>query len=977
MTVSQNGSAVMTVTIVTQTDGTYTYDVDQTAAIKHPDGTTEDNIDFKVNYKVTDGDGDSATGSFKVDVDDSLPTADIALANGENIPTLTTQDAQTIDTQTDTDSASFANLFTLIQDMGADDGGTAAVKSYALSVNEADSGLTSDGEAITLEMNGLVLEGSTSNGVVIFTVAVDVSTGEVTLTQNAEIDHNTLNNSVSNLGLATGNVVLTASATITDGDGDSAKDSQSLDISKSFSFDDDVPKAYDNEVSLAEGTASSSETNLLFVLDFSGSMHDDNNKNMDMMREGITSLLNAYKDNGGFNLKIVTFGGNDINGSTLIFHSVEDVDSYLNSVNIGGGTYYDDAIDKAMTVWNDSVNGLGANSTNSVAYFMSDGEPTRGSSLSAHEISTWETYVNNNFTKSIALGMGDNAPSDNDLKTVAHTPGGVDEIYIANDVTEITDALVGTVVTQNSTTGNVITDTNSSGEVDKAGADGFATPVLVSVTYDDGDPSTSDTYTFNATNTSFTIQTNAGEVVIKNDGSYTFTAKASVDADITDSITYTVIDTDGSTSSANLLLKVTNSVPVANVDTNSAQEGYWMTGSDTVVPMSQITPEHWDNSSSEEEVDGTWNINPSYTWGTDSDNTSSFSISADNAHQASVSVDVDLSGYRSGDIVKVTLIKDGNPVNGQSYTVSSDGTVTFSGISESGNYEVHVYGNDNSFWGNLKVELSDLEVTAYDYTPETVTKVDVTTPDAEWVAATLATGNVLENDDEGGAGGLTVTLVNGTDVTGGADIVGANGVLHIDETGKYTYTPNDTDMSSADLANDDVFNYTIKDTEDVTSNSTLTINVQDYDYSSGSTVVIGTDGNDVMYGGEITNTLSGGMGNDTIIADFGDTVDGGDGVDTLFLTTGSVIDLSGVGEITNIDNIEIVRLSENTELNGLSAQNVFDMTDSTNDLTVTGDGDVTLDSSWSEVGSTNIFTSVYTDLNNNTYEVQVDLSAII
>ena len=105
--------------------------------------------------------------------------------------------------------------------------------------------------------------------------------------------------------------------------------------------------------------------------------------------------------------------------------------------------------------------------------------------------------------------------------------------------------------------------------------------------------------------------------------------------------------------------------------------------------------------------------------------------------------------------------------------------------------------------------------------------------------------------------------------------------------------------------------------------------------------------------------------------------DGGDGIDTLFLNTGSSIDLSVVSEITNIDNIEIIELSENTALNGLSAQHVFDMTDGTNDLTVTGDGSVTLDSNWSEVGTTNIFTSIYTDLNNNTHEVQVDLSAII
>ncbi|TLT02733.1 Ig-like domain-containing protein, partial [Aliarcobacter cibarius] len=74
MTVIQNGVPVITITL-NNVGGTYTYDVNQIAAINHPDGTTEDNINFSVNYVVTDVDGDTATGTFDIVVNDALPTA--------------------------------------------------------------------------------------------------------------------------------------------------------------------------------------------------------------------------------------------------------------------------------------------------------------------------------------------------------------------------------------------------------------------------------------------------------------------------------------------------------------------------------------------------------------------------------------------------------------------------------------------------------------------------------------------------------------------------------------------------------------------------------------------------------------------------------------------------------------------------------------------------------------------------------------
>ena len=46
----------------------------QLDAIDHPAGLDENNQAFTINYTVTDDDGDTATGSLSIDVDDDTPT---------------------------------------------------------------------------------------------------------------------------------------------------------------------------------------------------------------------------------------------------------------------------------------------------------------------------------------------------------------------------------------------------------------------------------------------------------------------------------------------------------------------------------------------------------------------------------------------------------------------------------------------------------------------------------------------------------------------------------------------------------------------------------------------------------------------------------------------------------------------------------------------------------------------------------------
>ncbi|MDF1763606.1 MAG: retention module-containing protein, partial [Oleibacter sp.] len=245
--------------------GDYTFTL--LAKVDHPTANTENDFVLDLPFVVTDSDGDSAGGSLSVTIDDDLPTVDVGRAMTDDvvpvptaIPTLTTQDAETDGdpTGTDTDSADFSGLFTLTQGMGADDSGTAASLSYALSVTNAASGLTSEGLAITLSLTeDGVIEGHDSNDLLIFSVSVDGS-GSVTLSQHEEIDHLPEDvdgvNDNSNIGLPSGTIALTASATIVDGDNDDASDSEAVDISTAISFDDDLPT-----VTIGQSSDSASE----------------------------------------------------------------------------------------------------------------------------------------------------------------------------------------------------------------------------------------------------------------------------------------------------------------------------------------------------------------------------------------------------------------------------------------------------------------------------------------------------------------------------------------------------------------------------------------------------------------------------------------------------------------------------------------------------------------------------------------------
>ena len=270
MIILQGGNPVLTIDLNNET-GDYT--VTQVAAITHPSldnvagDNTENNIpNINIDFYAQDVDGSqSPPATLTIDVDDDTPTIDVTKGSDSAV-NLTTDDAQTIGVNSDTaqSAANFSGVFGLTQSAGADGTNAAATLLYALDVTGyaggpggVNSGLEShDADIFLYEIGGKVV-GSTSAtlagvtvGNTVFDVGVNGS-GVVTLTQYQQIDHDTVDPTPTGgppfadhiVSLTDSLITLTASASLTDKDGDTVTDSEVVNIGANLHFTDDGPTA--------------------------------------------------------------------------------------------------------------------------------------------------------------------------------------------------------------------------------------------------------------------------------------------------------------------------------------------------------------------------------------------------------------------------------------------------------------------------------------------------------------------------------------------------------------------------------------------------------------------------------------------------------------------------------------------------------------------------------------------------------------
>ncbi|WNZ79926.1 retention module-containing protein [Pseudomonas sp. P105] len=337
---------------------------------------------------------------------------------------------------------------------------------------------------------------------------------------------------------------------------------------------DDVPTAVASERSV---TAVEIDSNLLIVLDVSGSMADPSGvpglSRLDLAKQAISALLDKYDDLGDVKVQLVTFSSSATD-QTSVWVDVATAKSLLSGLSAGGGTNYDAAVAAAKTAFVTSGQLTGAQN---IGYFFSDGKPTTGQGIDAADEAAWKAFLDANGIKNYAIGLGGGV-SDTHLDPLAYdgsTHTNTDAVLVT-DLNQLNSVLSGTVQGV-PVTGGLL------GEGGSFGADGgFVKSLVVDGTTYSYDPAANagqgaltasggaNHGTFNTANNTLSIATDHdGTLVVNLDtGEYSYTSQTATSTLITETIGFTVSDHDGDLASSSLVVKVLPNSPPVAVDDN-------------------------------------------------------------------------------------------------------------------------------------------------------------------------------------------------------------------------------------------------------------------------------------------------------------------------------------------------------------------------------------------------------------------------
>ena len=711
-----------------------------------------------------------------------------------------------------------------------------------------------------------------SEELIVFTASVE--DGTVTLNQYRAVEHDDPSDpdeAGSPAVVNAGAISLTATATDADGDSDS------IDLGVLLAFEDDGPSGEGTSVSLEIPVSTYGLAGLesSWIDHKGGKMVDTVNQDpgSDDVIEWGKGSRSSY-----------TFDDNNdlISGGTTIAAGDEvalGVFTHVNSTIDAGSGISEATLELSFTL---VIDGVETEITRTVTFTHDE---TSNNQNPANDIVTIgdlgepiEIEVGGRTYSFEILGF----KNGDDIVNYLSTP--------ENDSNYLT--LVGTLTApavDTEITGTVVADFGADGPADDAG-----------ISWENG----------SETLTSGTIEGTYGQLEVDADGNYSYSlnpeaqAELTVDGTATESFIYYLTDGDGDSIEQMLTINISgvappavavdDSAPAEAVDDSAKAVETALVMDDTDTSAS-VTLEQLSKGTYTNDLNGDKKVevDPSHGQGVGNnrtDETESFEIEADAEHPATVSVEVDVEGYRSEDEIEVRLYKDGSDTPVQSVAVSEDGTVTFDELTAGGDYYIELYGKDGSKHdGDLKASLENLKVVSYASEQQ---KLETTVNNAALVAALVASGNLLANDIPG-PDGIELKAVNGNEVSTVVTIDGTYGELEVSPNGDYTYTPYEGNQDLPDGASE-TFEYTLVDLSDNSEQTaTLTIEMDNLDYTldesdnvalaeEGGEVLDAQDGDDVLVGSEADDTLIGGDGDDHLIGEGGnDTLIGGAGNDIL------------------------------------------------------------------------------------------------
>ena len=280
---------------------------------------------------------------------------------------------------------------------GNNDTTNAREASGHITVNDVDSnhltltlsgpnGLSSGGTAITWSGDGSAsnpLVGS-AGGKTVLTATIDAN-GDYKIALQAPIDHAGAGEDVRSIDL-----------TVKASDGTSVGTG-----TLTLNVEDDAPLSGAQTVQV-NAVTSAQNTNLMLIIDTSGSMEDRlNDKTASGIKAAIKGLIDQYDGLGDVKVQIITFS--DKGEGQKLWMSVSDAKALIDKLTGDGGTNYDAALAAAQKAF--AYDGKIAGGVN-VSYFVTDGQPNDGKGLNGSDETKWESFLTTNAIDSYAIGTG-------------------------------------------------------------------------------------------------------------------------------------------------------------------------------------------------------------------------------------------------------------------------------------------------------------------------------------------------------------------------------------------------------------------------------------------------------------------------------------------------------------------------------------------------------------------------------------------
>ncbi|MDO8252805.1 MAG: VCBS domain-containing protein, partial [Rhodoferax sp.] len=529
-------------------------------------------------YTLTDQDGDATTATLNITI------------NGTNDAPIVTNQTQSVSEEglanglpDATGTPDTTNSATFTGTMVATDPELSAITAWTLT--SSPTGITSNGVAVVWTLAGQTYTG-TAGATQVATLTINNS-GGYTFTLTAPIDQAAAGEEVRALsfGVGANDGTLVGAGTLT------------------INVEDDAP----NTITPITASVATIDTNLTITLDISGSMSATDGvggtSRLLSAVNSIKTLLDRYDEFGGVKIRLITFSTN-ANPVGTIWTDVATAKTQLDAIvaaGPSGNTNYDAALFDTMAAYGST--GKLTNAQN-IAYFFSDGAPTRGSGtinvlqdgttntgtdvgIQVNEEATWTTFLNTNQIKAFSVGIGSGITDVTYLNPIAHdgqSGTGLNGVLV-NDFSQLDTFLAGTI--QNPVGGQLI----AGGIAANLGADtGFVKSIVVN----------GSTYTYNpaaagsiivtgtnngtfdtATNTLTVTTTTGGKFSVDmDDGIYSYTPPPSVTGLIVETLNFTMTDRDGDTQSSSITV---------NVEQTSVTIG--TAGADTLNGSTVVTPD--------------------------------------------------------------------------------------------------------------------------------------------------------------------------------------------------------------------------------------------------------------------------------------------------------------------------------------------------------------------------------------------------